>query len=230
MGLSDAEWQALWLSAQVGCLATLLVLVPGIGLGWLLARKSFRGRLLLDVLVHLPLVVTPIVVGYGLLVLFGRRGVIGRALESIGIEIAFTTTGAVLAAAVIALPLVVRSVRTAIELVDPRLEEAAAVLGASPCRRFFTVTLPLAFPGVLAGLLLGFARSLGEFGATITLAGNIAGETQTLPLALFNATQLPGGEARAARLMLLSIGLSVLAVGTSEWFARRARQRAEGGR
>jgi molybdate transport system permease protein len=224
--LSPDELSALWLSLGVSLWATALVAVPAILLGWLLARREFRGRLLVDALVHLPLVLTPVVVGYLLLLVVGRRGLFGSLLESLGLELAFTYQGAVLAAAVIALPLVVRSVRTAVELVDPGLEQAAAVLGAGPLRRMWTVTLPLAAPGIVAGLVLGFARSLGEFGATITLAGNIAGETRTLPIAIFNATQVPGGEDSALRLTVLSVLLSLGALAASELFLRRLRRRA----
>jgi molybdate transport system permease protein len=225
--LSPAEWSALWLSLSISSWACVLVAVPGVGLGWLLARHRFRGALLLDALVHLPLVLTPVVVGYLLLLLVGREGLAGPLLDSLGVRLSFSYGGAVLAAAVIALPLVVRSVRTAVELVDPGLEEAAAVLGAGPLRRLFTVTLPLAKPGIVAGLVLGFARSLGEFGATITLAGNIAGETRTLPIAIYGATQVPGGEGQALRLTLLSVLLSLAALAGSEWFLRRLRRNGE---
>ena len=225
MWLQPAEWEALWLSLRVAAAASALVAVPGVALGWLLAQQRFRGRLLLDGLVHLPLVLTPVVVGYLLLLVVGRQGLLGGMLSAAGIQLAFTTAGAVLAAAVMALPLVVRSVRTAVELVDPGLEEAAAVLGAGPWRRFRTVTLPLAMPGVVAGLVLGFARSVGEFGATITLAGSLAGETRTLPLAIFGELQKPGGDASALRLTLLSVALSLAALVASEWFLRHLRDR-----
>lgn len=224
--LSQAELDALWLSLRVSLSATLLVALPGTALGWLLARKRFRGRLLVDVVVHLPLVLTPVVVGYLLLLLVGRGGPLGPLFEALGLPLAFTTEGAVLAAAVVALPLVVRSVRTAVELVDPAYEEAAAVLGAGPWRTLRTVTLPLAAPGVVAGLVLGFARSLGEFGATITLAGSIPGETTTLPLALYGASQVPGGEPAALRLALLSVVLSGAALLGSEVVLQRLRRRA----
>ena len=227
--LSPAEWETLGLSLRVSLLATAAVAVPGVALGWLLARRDFRGKLLLDTAVHLPLVLTPVVVGYLLLLTFGRSGPLGPLLEALGIEVAFTTLGAVLAAAVVALPLVVRSVRTAVELVDPGLEDAAAVLGAGPLRRFRTVTLPLAAPGVVAGLTLGFARSLGEFGATITLAGSIAGETRTLPLAIFQGTQVPGGDGAALRLTVVSVLLSAAALLASELVVRRLRRGAGGG-
>lgn len=228
MWLQPAEWEALWLSLRVAATATVLVAVPGVALGWLLARKRFRGRLLLDGIVHLPLVLTPVVVGYLLLLIVGRQGLLGGVLDAAGVQLAFTTAGAVLAAAVMALPLVVRSVRTAVELVDPSLEEAAAVLGAGPWRRFRTVTLPLAMPGVVAGVVLGFARSVGEFGATITLAGSLAGETRTLPLAIFGELQKPGGDASSLRLTLLSVALSLAALVASEWFLRHLRDRGRG--
>jgi len=227
--LTPAEWETLMLSLRVSLAATAVVAVPGVALGWLLARRDFRGKLLLDTLVHLPLVLTPVVVGYLLLLTFGRSGPLGPLLEALGIEVAFTTLGAVLAAAVVALPLVVRSVRTAVELVDPGLEDAAAVLGAGPLRRFRTVTLPLAAPGVVAGLTLGFARSLGEFGATITLAGSIAGETRTLPLAIYQGTQIPGGDGAALRLTVVSVLLSAAALMASELVVRRLRRGVGGG-
>ena len=227
--LTPAEWETLMLSLRVSLAATAVVAVPGVALGWLLARRDFRGKLLLDTLVHLPLVLTPVVVGYLLLLTFGRSGPLGSLLEALGIEVAFTTLGAVLAAAVVALPLVVRSVRTAVELVDPGLEDAAAVLGAGPLRRFRTVTLPLAAPGVVAGLTLGFARSLGEFGATITLAGSIAGETRTLPLAIYQGTQVPGGDGAALRLTVVSVLLSAAALMASELVVRRLRRGVGGG-
>ncbi|MGD2018364.1 MAG: molybdate ABC transporter permease subunit [Planctomycetota bacterium] len=228
--LDPAEWEALWLSLQVSAAATALVAGPGVALGWLLARRDFRGKLLVDTLVHLPLVLTPVVIGYLLLLLLGRSGPLAPLLDALGLEVAFTTLGAVVAAAVVALPLVVRSVRTAVELVDPGLEDAAAVLGAGPWRRFRMVTLPLAAPGVVAGLTLGFARSLGEFGATITLAGSIAGETRTLPLAIFQSTQVPGGDGAALRLTVVSVLLSAAALLASELVLRRLRRGAGGGR
>lgn len=223
---SPAELEALWLSCKVASCACLVVAVPGVALGWVLARCRFPGRMLLDALVHLPLVLTPVVVGYLLLLVVGRRGLLGPLLAQLGIDLAFSFAAAVLAAAVIALPLVVRSVRIAIELVDPGLEQAAAVLGAGLWRRTCTVTLPLALPGILAGLVLGFARSVGEFGATITLAGNLAGETRTLPVAIYTATQIPGGEPAALRLTLLSVLLSLGALGGSQLLQQRMRARA----
>ena len=217
--LTAAEIEAFRLSLEVSLAATALVAVPGIGLGLLLARCRFPGKLLLDAIVHLPLVLTPVVVGVLLLTVFGRGGAFGEGF-------AFTRGAAILAAATVALPLVVRSVRTAAELVDERLVEAAAVLGASPLRRLFTVVIPLASPGVIAGLTLGFARSLGEFGATITFAGNIAGETRTLPVAIYTAIQSPDGDGAALRMTALSVLVSLVSLGLSELLLRRMRARA----
>jgi len=222
--ISPAEWTALLLSAKVAFGAMAAVALPGVLLGWLLARKNFHGKLLVESLVYAPLVMPPVVTGYLLLVLCGRNGPVGGWLDRVfGWQLIFTWQGAALASAVMALPLMVRSVRLAVELVDRRLEEAAAVLGYSPRRVFTNITLPLARSGIFAGLLLAFARSLGEFGATITFAGNIQGVTQTLPLAIYSALQMPGGEAAAARLSILSLLLSLLAIGFSEWMARRAK-------
>lgn len=217
--LTAAEIEAFRLSLEVSLAATALVAVPGIGLGLLLARRRFPGKLLLDAIVHLPLVLTPVVVGVLLLTVFGRGGAFGEGF-------AFTRGAAILAAATVALPLVVRSVRTAAELVDERLVEAAAVLGAGPLRRLFTVVIPLASPGVIAGLTLGFARSLGEFGATITFAGNIAGETRTLPVAIYTAIQSPDGDGAALRMTALSVLVSLVSLGLSELLLRRMRARA----
>ena len=216
--LTPAEIEAFRLSLEVSLAATALVAVPGIGLGLLLARCRFPGKLLLDAIVHLPLVLTPVVVGVLLLTVFGRRELFGEGF-------AFTRGAAILAAATVALPLVVRSVRRR-ELVDERLVEAAAVLGASPLRRLFTVVIPLASPGVIAGLTLGFARSLGEFGATITFAGNIAGETRTLPVAIYTAIQSPDGDGAALRMTALSVLVSLVSLGLSELLLRRMRARA----
>lgn len=222
-GITPAEWTALWLSAKVAVGAVLAVALPGIFLGWLLARKNFRGKVLLEALVVAPMVMPPVVTGYLLLLLFGRNGVIGRRFN---LQLTFTWQGAALAAAVMALPLMVRAVRLAIELVDRRYEEAASVLGYSPWRVWMQVTLPLAHSGILAGLLLAFARSLGEFGATMTFAGNIEGVTQTLPLAIYSALQMPGGEAAATRLVVFSLLLSFAALGVSQLLARRGRSHA----
>lgn len=222
--VTPEEWTALLLSAQVACGAVAAVALPGVLLGWMLARKNFYGKVLVESLVYAPLVVPPVVTGYLLLMLCGRNGPIGGWLDrTFGWQLIFTWQGAALASAVMALPLMVRAVRLAVELVDRRLEEAAAVLGYSPWRVWIRITLPLARSGILSGLLLAFARSLGEFGATITFAGNIQGVTQTLPLAIYSALQMPGGETAAARLSVLSLLLSLAALGFSEWMARRAK-------
>ncbi|MFQ5491517.1 MAG: molybdate ABC transporter permease subunit [Phycisphaerae bacterium] len=226
MWLTSAEGSALWLSLRVALWSTAACLLPGIAFGWLLARRQFPGKALLDALLHLPLVLPPVVVGYLLLLALGRTGPVGRWLyDTLGVQLAFTWQGAVVAAAVMGFPLMVRSVRLAVELVDPRLEQAAGTLGASPYRVFATITLPLAVPGIVTGLLLCFARSLGEFGATITFVGNIAGQTRTLPLAMFSFLQVPGGDAAAFRLMLISVLLSISALLASDFLARRAMAR-----
>lgn len=222
--LSTEEWSILWLSVQVAGTSLALLLIPGIALGWVLSRCRFPGKTLLDVLVHLPLVLPPVVTGYLLLLLFGRRGMVGGWLHDLGFDIAFTWKGAALAAAVMALPLLVRSVRLGFDLADRRLEEAARTLGAAPARVFLSVTLPLAAPAIIAGLVLAFARSLGEFGATITLAGNIPGESRTLPVAIWSLTQTPDGDAPALRLVIISLVLSVIALVGSEWLHRRWRR------
>ncbi|MFO1431982.1 MAG: molybdate ABC transporter permease subunit [Candidatus Competibacteraceae bacterium] len=225
MLLSSAEISAFWLSVKIGLWCTALIAIPGVLLGWLLARKQFYGKALVDGLVHLPLVLPPVVPGYLLLLLFGRRGPLGQWLyQTFGVTLAFNWKGAVIASAVMALPLMVRAVRLAMSLVDTRLEAAARSLGAGSWRVFFTITLPLSLPGVLTGLILAFARSLGEFGATITFVGNVAGETRTLPLAIFTATQTPGGEAQALRLVLLSLLLALGALLASEIAARRLQR------
>jgi len=216
-----AELAIVWLSLKIATVATLASAVPAIGVAWLLARGRFWGRTALNVLVHLPLVVPPVVTGYFLLRLFGRRGPLGAWLESyLGLELSFRWTGAALAAAVMAFPLVVRAVRLGIESVDRQVEESAATLGANPLWVFLTITLPLALPGILAGLIIGFAKALGEFGATITFVSNIPGETQTLALAIFTQLERPGGEVAAMRLAWLSIAISVLALAASEVLGR----------
>jgi molybdate transport system permease protein len=223
--LSAAEWTALALSLKVALWATLCSLPFGIAVAMLLARGRFPGRFLLDIAVLLPLVLPPVVTGYALLLLFGRQGVIGKFLDgTFGLVFAFRWTGAALAAAVMGFPLMVRALRVSIEAVDRRLEQAASTLGAPPLWVFLTVTLPLALPGVLAGALLAFAKSLGEFGATITFVSNIPGETQTLPTAIYSLLQSPGGDSGVVRLALVSVALSVLALAVSEWLARRARR------
>ena len=225
--LSHEEWSVLWLSLQVATGSVAILLLPGIAVGWLLARREFPGKSLVDTLVHLPLVIPPVVTGYLLLLLLGRRGPIGAWLhDHMGISIAFTWKGAVIAAAVMAFPLLVRSVRLAIELSDRRLEDAARTLGASPWRVLTTITLPLAAPGIVAGLVLAFARSLGEFGATITLAGSIPDESRTLPAAIYAWSQMPGGDAMAMRLVLISLIVSFLALLGAGWIERRWRRMA----
>ncbi len=224
LGLGPEEWVAVKLSLRVAGVATLAALVPGIALAHLLARGRFAGKALLDALIYLPLVLPPVVTGYALLVVFGRMGPVGGWLErSLGLVFSFRWTGAALACAVMGLPLLVRAVRLSIEAVDTRLEEAAATLGAAPLRVFLTVTLPLASPGILAGAVLCFAKALGEFGATITFVSNIPGETQTIPAAIYNATQVPGGDAAALRLSLVSLVIALGALVASEALARRAR-------
>lgn len=200
----------------------MVALPVSFAIAWLLARVRFPGKILLDALVHLPLVLPPVVTGWLLLLAFGANGPAGRFLsETFGLTFMFRWTGAALAAAIMALPLMVRAMRLSIEAVDRRLEGAARTLGAGPWRTFFAITLPLTLPGILAALVLGFARSIGEFGATITFVSNIPGETQTLPLAIYAALQVPGGEADVARLATISVLLSLAALVASEWLARR---------
>jgi molybdate transport system permease protein len=219
--LTPAEWQVVGLSLKVSVAAVALTLPIAYALAWLLARR-FPGRMILDAAVHLPLVLPPVVTGWLLLLLFGPNGPIGAWLETnFGLAFVFRWTGAALAAAVMALPLMVRAMRLSIEAVDRRLVEAARSLGAKPWRAFLTITLPLSLPGIFAGLMLGFARSLGEFGATITFASNIPGQTRTLPLAIYNGLQIPGSEALVARLAVVSVLLSLAALVLSEWLVRR---------
>ena len=219
------EQQIIGLSLKVAATATLFSLPPGVALAYLLSRGDFPGKGLLSGLTHLPLILPPVVTGYGLLLLFGRSGPLGAWLEPLGIVFAFDWTGAALAAAIMGFPLLVRAVQLSFDLVDPRIERAAETLGASPFIRFLTVTLPLALPGLAAGTVLAFAKALGEFGATITFVANIPGETRTLPLAIYSLIQAPGGEAAALRLVLISIGVSITALLISEWGARVAAQR-----
>ncbi len=226
MALTAAELEALRLSFAVAARSVLLSLPFATLIAWLLVRGRFRGRFALDAFVHLPLVLPPVVVGYLLLVLFGRRGPIGGWLyEAFGIQLAFTTAGAALATAVMSFPLMVRAMRLSLEAIDRGLEEAARTLGAGPLDRFLTITLPLMLPGILAGAVTAFAASLGEFGAVITFVSNIPGETQTLPLALYSAIQTPGGDAAAARIAGLSLALGLGGLALSEWLARRVRRR-----
>jgi molybdate transport system permease protein len=223
-GLSADEWGIIGLSLKVALESVALSLPPAVAFAYLLARARFPGKVLVDAIVHLPLVLPPVVVGFCLLLLLGRNGPVGSLLAPLGITFAFKWTGAALAAAVMGFPLLVRAVRLSLESMDARLESAARTLGAGPWRVFFTVTLPIILPGIATGLLLSFARSLGEFGATITFVSNIPGETQTLPLAIYGATQVPGGEALALRLSAISVALSLVALAASEWLSRRARR------
>jgi len=226
MWLSPEESQALWLSAKVALCSTVVCLPPAIALAWWLERRRFPGRFLVDALVQLPMVLPPVVPGYLLLLLLGTQGPLGHWLEAtFGIVIAFTWKGAVLASAVMAFPLMVQPIRLAFRLIDARLEHAAATLGARPWRVFSSITLPLAIPGLIAGCVLCFSRSLGEFGATMAFVGNIPGETRTLPLAIYSLTHVPGGEAGAMRLALLSIALAVAALLVSHWISARAERR-----
>lgn len=221
--LTPAEWEIIELSLRVSLAAVAATMPLAFGLAWLIARRRFPGRMLVDALVHLPLVVPPVVTGWLLLIVFGRNGAIGGWLEAnLGISFMFRWTGAALASAIMALPLMVRAIRLSIEAVDRHLEEAARTLGAGRWRVFATITLPLTLPGVVAGAVLGFARSMGEFGATITFVSNIPGETRTLPLAIYSALQVPGGEAIVTRLAILSVLLSVAALIASEALVRRS--------
>lgn len=225
--LTPDEWQALSLSLLVATRSVAFGLPVAIAVAWLLARGRFPGRLLLDGFVHLPLVLPPVVIGYLLLVLFGTRGPIGGLLDRVfDFRLVFTSVGASLATAVMSFPLAVRAIRLSIEAIDPKLEEAARTLGAGRVDRFLSITLPLMAPGILAGAIIAFAAALGEFGAVITFVSNIPGETQTLPLAIYTALQTPGGEAKAARLALLSFALAISALLLAEVVARRTRHAA----
>jgi molybdate transport system permease protein len=227
--LTPEEYTAIRLSLRIALVATAVALPFGVGIAWLLARKNFWGKSLLDGLIVLPLVLPPVVTGYLLLIWFGRRGPIGSFLaETFGIVFAFRWTGAALACGIMAFPLLVRPIRLSFEAIDRRLEDAAATLGANAFWRFVTVTLPLALPGIIAGTLLCFAKALGEFGATITFVSNIPGETQTISAAIYTYTQVPGGDAAALRLVLVAIAIALAALLASELFARRATRRLHG--
>lgn len=226
MSLTDEEMTALLLSLKVAGVAVLFSLPVGLAVAWLLSRRDFPGKTVLNGLVHLPLILPPVVTGYLLLLSFGRKGPIGGFLEqNLGLIFSFRWTGAALAAAVMGFPLLVRSIRLSLDAVDTRLEDAASTLGASPARVFLTITLPLILPGMLAGAILAFAKAMGEFGATITFVSNIPGETQTLASAIYTYTQVPGGDLAAMRLTLLSIAVSLLALIASEVLARRLAAR-----
>ena len=223
------EIEAIWLSLKVSFWAMLWSLPLALGTAWILARYNFQGKFLLDGIIHLPLVLPPVVIGYVMLVLMGKQGIIGKFLfESFGITLAFSWRGAAVAAGIMAFPLIVRAIRLSLEAVDQRLEAAARTLGASPLSVFLTVTLPLTMPGIVVGSILGFARCLGEFGATITFVSNIPGETRTLPIALYGFSQVPGGEEAAFRIVLISVVIAFLALAGSEVLARRIRSRIGG--
>ena len=227
--LTPEDWRAVALSLRVSFWATVVSLPLGIAVAYVLARYRFWGRQLLNGLVHLPLILPPVVTGYLLLLTFGRKGAVGAFLDqAFGLVFAFRWTGAALAAAVMAFPLMVRAIRMAIEAVDPRLEAAAGTLGASRAWVFVTVTLPLILPGIVAGAILGFAKAMGEFGATITFVANIPGQTQTLPSAIYAYLQVPGGDAAAFRLVLVAIAIAMLALLLSEWVGRSVARRIAG--
>jgi molybdate transport system permease protein len=229
LDISPAEWTAIALSLRVAVVATVVATPFGVAAAWLLARRDFWGKSLLDALIHLPLVLPPVVTGYLLLLTFGRRGLVGEWLaDHLGIVFAFRWTGAALACGIMSFPLLVRPIRLSIEAVDRKLEQAASTLGAAPWRVFLTVTLPLALPGILAGMVMGFAKALGEFGATITFVSNIPGETQTISSAIYALIQTPDGDAAALRLVVISAILAIAALIASEVFARRATQRLHG--
>jgi len=228
MVLTPQELTAVGLSLKVSIWATVVSLPFGVLVALALARGRFWGKDILNGLVHLPLILPPVVTGYLLLLTFGRRGFAGQALESVGIVLSFRWTGAALACAIMAFPLMVRAIRLAIEAVDPRLEEAAGTLGASRVWTFLLVTLPLSLPGILAGAILGFAKAMGEFGATITFVSNIPGQTQTIPSAIYSFLQVPGGGTGAMRLTLISIAVAMTALIASEFVARRVARRIAG--
>jgi molybdate transport system permease protein len=228
MTVDAAAWEALRLSLWVACWATLLAIPLALWTAWVLARKEFWGKSALNAVIHLPLVLPPVVTGYLLLTLFGRSGPVGRVLETFGLSVAFHWTGAVIAALVMGFPLMVRAMRLAIEAVDPKLEEAAATLGAPKWAVFGRVTLPLIMPGILAGAVMGFAKAMGEFGATITFVANIPGQTQTLPSAIWSALQIPGGEGQAVAMVVMACIVALSAVVISEALARRVAARISG--
>lgn len=226
LGLSADDWIAIELSLRIALAATLGGLPFAVGIAWVLARKRFPGRIALDAFVHLPLVLPPVVTGFALLALLGRKGPLGMLLHDwFGITLAFRWTGAAVAGAVMSFPLMVRPIRLAFESIDPKLERAAGSLGANAVWRFMLVTLPLALPGVIVGLILGFAKALGEFGATITFVSNIPGETRTIAAAIWTHVQSPDGDAPAMRLAIVSAVIAIGALGMSEWLARRWARR-----
>ena len=227
--ISATEWTAILLSLRVALVATLVATPFAIAIAWLLARHDFWGKSVLDSVIHLPLVLPPVVTGYLLLLTFGRKGLVGGWLaDHLGIVFAFRWTGAALACGVMSFPLLMRPIRLSIEAVDRKLEDAASTLGAAPWRVFLTITLPLALPGILAGMVFGFAKAIGEFGATITFVSNIPGETQTISAAIYSLTQTPDGDTAALRLVIVSIGIAMAALIASEILARRATARLHG--
>lgn len=224
--LTPAEWEAVKLSLIVGIMAVAGSFPFGVLFGWILARKNFPGKSAMDALLHLPMVVPPVVTGFLLLILFGKNGILGAPLEALfGFSFAFNTKGAALASAVTAFPLMVRAIRISMEGIDRNLEAAARTLGAGRLRVFFTITIPLSFSGILGGIVMAFARSLGEFGATITFVSNIPGVTRTIPLALYSQMQIPGNEAAAIRLTVVSLVIAFMALIASEYFARRNQRK-----
>jgi len=227
--ISQTEWMAVELSLRVGVVATLVATPIAIALAWALARHEFWGKSIIDAAIHLPLVLPPVVTGYLLLLTFGKRGLPGAWLyDHLGIVFAFRWTGAALACGVMSFPLLVRPIRLSIEAIDRRLEQAASTLGASPWKVFATVTLPLALPGILAGMVLGFAKAIGEFGATITFVSNIPGETQTISSAIYSLISTPDGDVAALRLVIVSVAIAMAALVASEIFARQAMRRVHG--
>jgi len=225
---SRPELNAIYLSLKVATIAILFALPVAIFIAWILSRKQFWGKQLLNSIVHLPLVLPPVVIGYLLLIVMAKRGAIGQYLwEWFGFSFSFSWRGAVLASAVMAFPLMVRSIKQAFDAIDPKLEQAARILGASPLKVFFTLNLPLSFSGIIAGAVLGFARSLGEFGATITFVSNIPNQTQTIPAALFTFIETPDGELAAARLCAVAIVISLITLSASEWLAERQKRYAK---
>lgn len=226
--LTSEEISALLLSAKVGCWSTGLLLIPGIILSWALTRFQFWGKSAIESILYMPLVLPPTVTGYILLLAFGKNGFLGHWLHEIfGLTLAFTWKGAVIASMVMSLPLMVQPIKIAMNLIEPKLEQAASTLGANPFMVFLTVTLPLTMPGIINGVILAFARSLGEFGATITFVGNVQGETRTLPLAFYTYTQVPGGEEPMLRLIIISIVFAFGALMASDWLTHRARRKQE---
>ncbi|MBK18437.1 MAG: molybdate ABC transporter permease subunit [Rhodospirillaceae bacterium] len=228
--LTELEIEAIWLSLKISAWAMIWSMPLALGTAWILARYEFPGKFLFDGIIHLPLVLPPVVIGYVLLITMGRQGVVGSFLyDTFGITLAFSWRGAAVAAGIMAFPLIVRAIRLSLEAVDQRLEAAARTLGAHPIVVFLTITLPLTIPGIIVGAILGFARCLGEFGATITFVSNIPGETRTLPIALYAFSQVPGGEAAALRIVVISVAIALFALAGSEILARRMRKRIGSG-